>query len=90
MGEKFPLHHNLHLKSSKPFIGYMPSGKAVIVVREEILNAHGDIIYTANQVIDTNPSKETRFKINLSNPQEHLTTVKPSTESADPDHPKDN
>lgn len=70
MGEKFPLGHDLHIKTSKPFVAVLENGSKVIAVEDRLFNALGHELYGDYHVIDYNPSKEEMFKVTLANPKE--------------------
>jgi hypothetical protein len=72
MSDKMPLQMDIHIELSKPFVAYTTDypGHPVILQSERFVNAHGDLIYYEERVLNDNPSKEEVFKVELANPQE--------------------
>ena len=70
MSDKMPLQMDIHVELSKPFVAYTTSdNRPMILQSEKFVNAHGDLIYYEERVVNDNPSEEEVFKVNLTNPQ---------------------
>ena len=62
---------DIHVEFSKPFVAYATStNRAMILQSERFVNAHGDLIYYEERVLNDSPTKEEVFKVELANPQE--------------------
>ena len=68
MSDSFPLHNDLRLETSKPFVAYTTDNKQVIIQGERLVNAYGDLIYYEEVLVNANPTEEEIFKVNLANP----------------------
>jgi hypothetical protein len=70
MSDKMPLQVSIHVEMSKPFVAYTANeNKPMIMQSERFMNAHGQLIYFEERVLDANPTEEEVFKVNLANPQ---------------------
>jgi hypothetical protein len=68
--EKFPLSFDISMEVGRPFIAYTTNNKRVILQSESLVNAHGDVVYYTEVVVDPDPTEEEIFKVELANPQE--------------------
>ena len=70
MSDKIPLGSGLRLDIGNPFVAYTTDNHVLILETHTMLNAHGDIIWYDEKVVNSNPTEEEIFKVNLKNPQE--------------------